>query len=259
MNSRQSNPYAGFTLIELLVVISIIALLISLLLPALQSSRQAARMLSCQINLKQIGLSWQLYASDNDESWPIVQYRSTANPFNNYWGWERDGVAKALIYYNASDSEISQINNNTAQDTVYMCPEHEAKAIYSTAGSFSYLGLYNHFYAMTRRVGAGVKPIGWDNDFFSMPSGVPIQACKQRYSAEFPTGLNGTSWHGDEEGARPTVFADGHAATLTLQAYTEPGQAMVQSNNMAHQIHKPGKTDDGLGSYHAGDFALSDK
>ena len=56
----------GFTLIELLVVIAVIALLIALLMPALQRAKEQARSVVCQANLKQMGITFTMYAHDNN-------------------------------------------------------------------------------------------------------------------------------------------------------------------------------------------------
>ncbi len=70
----------AFTLIELLVVIGIIALLIAILMPSLNKARQSAIQIKCAANLRQIGLGFQMYRSDNKN------FIGPLNSAVNYWG-----------------------------------------------------------------------------------------------------------------------------------------------------------------------------
>ena len=67
MSVKPFRRAVGFTLIELLVVIAIIAILAAILFPVFAQAKLAAKKTVSLSNLKQIGLSWQMYSGDYDD------------------------------------------------------------------------------------------------------------------------------------------------------------------------------------------------
>jgi prepilin-type N-terminal cleavage/methylation domain-containing protein/prepilin-type processing-associated H-X9-DG protein len=63
---RCSAP--AFTLIELLAVIAIIAILVAMMLPALAKNSQTTQAFRCMNNMRQLGLAWTMYATDNNDN-----------------------------------------------------------------------------------------------------------------------------------------------------------------------------------------------
>ena len=100
---------SAFTLIELLVVIAIIAILAAMLLPALGSVKARATESSCASNLKQLGMTTHMYIGDNQDMFPLIYEKNSANQIVTW-------VDKCMPY-------LTKNGKLDAQSAVYLrCP-----------------------------------------------------------------------------------------------------------------------------------------
>jgi len=75
----------AFTLIELLVVIAIIAILAAILFPVFAQAKDSAKDTVALSNCKQAGLSWLMYATDNDDYFPLM---ARSDPVEGWYVWQ---------------------------------------------------------------------------------------------------------------------------------------------------------------------------
>lgn len=117
----------AFTLIELLVVISIIALLIAILLPALGSAKKLAVQSQCMSNLKQFGIAWHGFSTDNkgeivgSENGSRTWYDGV-DDYTASTAWVYSPFASGRGYETLDDIKNGDLWEYIETYDVYLCP-----------------------------------------------------------------------------------------------------------------------------------------
>lgn len=125
-NGRQLPSAGGFTLIELMVILAVVALLAALLLPSLTGGKAKAQQVRCAGNQRQIGMAFQLYAHDNQSSYP----------YQNGWAaaggkcWSNAYTAGRAYEYGGAVHEAARpLNAYVKAVEVFWCPSDRGDAL----------------------------------------------------------------------------------------------------------------------------------
>jgi prepilin-type N-terminal cleavage/methylation domain-containing protein/prepilin-type processing-associated H-X9-DG protein len=115
---RDKRAKAGMTLIEVIAVIAVVVVLVGLAIGALSNAIRKSRSICCNCNLKQIGLSFRIFANDHKDTFPMGVSTNK-------------GGSLEYLTTNEMFRHFQVMSNELSTPVILICPTDTRKAVRS--------------------------------------------------------------------------------------------------------------------------------
>jgi prepilin-type processing-associated H-X9-DG protein len=213
MNSKPILPTArAFSLIDLLILVGTVVLVVVLLLPMLGKARVRGGPINCVNNLKQVGLSFRLWAGDHGDKYPM---QVSTN----------QGGAMEWVSAGAVAPQFAVMSNELATPRILLCPDDKRRA---WATNFSTLTAGNVSYFVVLEADEIMPSLWLSGDRHLATNGVNVRARQLVVGSNSVLGWsqaahngNGNITLGDGSVQHTTVAIMSESFTNALRDYNE--------------------------------------
>jgi len=119
MRNRTSTT-GGFSVVELMAIVIVVAIVFLLVGPALLRPRNRSARINCSNNLKQLGLAFRVWSSDNKDLYPMQVPEADGGPPNQAQLMQSNPVA-AFTY-----QVFGVMSNEVSAPRILVCPTDDS-------------------------------------------------------------------------------------------------------------------------------------
>ena len=198
----------AFALLELMIVAAVAVLLFLWFLPATTGNKAKAGRIACVNNLKQVGLSFRLWAGDHGEKFPMLVTAA-------------DGGAMEQASLGVVAPVFSVMSNELSTPKILVCPDDKGRI----ATNFTMLGHANLSYFVCSNATNQASPYKWLSGDRNVTNGSPLI----RGVLHVPTN-SPASWTKKIHNQQGNLtFADGSVQQMTSQKLRDSLRSQTDS------------------------------